>query len=64
MKNVTVTQVPMKCFRVETDGTYFDIFIPDTTDLSSIVNITDEEGNQVPFDQWEKFTQILNEYLH
>jgi hypothetical protein len=62
--SIIVTERPMRSFRIEMDETYFDIFIPDTTDLSSIVNITDEQGEQVPFDQWEKFTQILNEYLH
>jgi hypothetical protein len=62
--SIIVTERPMRSFRIEMDETYFDIFIPDTTDLSSIVNITDEQGEQVPFDHWEKFTQILNEYLH
>ncbi len=60
----TIKEVPMKSYRVEMNNTYYDIFIPDVNDLSSIVNIVDEEGNQVPFNEWDKFTKILTEFLH
>jgi hypothetical protein len=60
---IQITEQPMKSFRVEKDNTFFDIFITDTTDLSSIVNITDENGERIPYNQWDEFTELLRNHL-
>jgi hypothetical protein len=55
----SIKEIPMKCFRVTFYDKTFDIFTPDIYDVSSIVNITDENGDQVPYDQWETFGNVL-----
>ena len=50
---VNVDEIPMKCYRVNLPHNVYDIFIPDVTDLSSCVNITDQNGDQVPFEDWD-----------
>ena len=50
----------MKCFRISLDnGKQFDVFIPDLTDKSSIVNVTDENGDQVPYELWDSIGLVL-----
>ena len=41
-------------------GKVYDVFLQDTTDHSSCVNITDENGDQVPFDEWDNVLMFLN----
>jgi hypothetical protein len=48
-----IDELPMKCFRLTLPENVYDIFIPDTTDVSSCVNITDQNGDQVPFQEWD-----------
>lgn len=53
-------EIPMKCYRLTFSQKTYDVFIPDTTDVSSCVNITDENGDQVPFDEWDNILMFLN----
>jgi len=36
------------------------VFLQDTTDHSSCVNITDDQGDQVPFEEWDNILMFLN----
>ena len=49
----------MKCFRISFPSKTYDVFIPDVTDTSSCVNITDENGDQVPFVEWDEILKYL-----
>ncbi len=49
----------MKCFRIIFPNKTYDVFIPDVTDKSSCVNITDENGDQVPFVEWDDILKFL-----
>ena len=53
----------LRTFRVNYEDCFYDISIPDIDDVSSIVNITDMYGVQVPFTEWEKFEKILEDYI-
>ena len=55
-----IDELPMKCFRITFPVKTYDVFIPDTTDGSSCVNITDEQGDQVPFEEWDNILMFLN----
>ena len=55
-----IEELPMKCYRLTFPSEkVFDVFIPDTTDSSSCVNITDENGDQVPFEEWDNILMFL-----
>ena len=59
----TIEKIPMTCYRLtfpQGEGKVYDVFIPDTTDSSSCVNITDEQGDQVPFEEWDNILMFLN----
>jgi hypothetical protein len=59
-----ITELPMKCFRVTFPNNTYDVFIPDLMDTSSCVNITDMNGDVVPFEYWDNILNILtNEIL-
>ena len=60
MKLQMIEESPMRCFRLSFSNNTYDVFIPDVTDLSSCVNITDENGDQVPFDKWDEILEFLN----
>ena len=54
----------MKCFRLQIGyKSIYDIFIPDIYDMSSIVMITDFNGDMIPYDEWDSIGNILQEYL-
>ena len=55
-----IDELPMKCFRITFPNNTYDVFIPDTTDSSSCVNITDINGDVVPFDEWDSILIFLN----
>ena len=56
-----IEELPMKCYRLTfPNEKVFDVFIMDTTDTSSCVNITDEQGDQVPFEEWDNILMFLN----
>jgi len=62
-----IEELPMKCYRLtfpQGNGKVYDVFIPDTTDMSSCVNITDEQGDQVPFEEWDNILLFLNLKTH
>ena len=60
----TFTEFPMRCFRLQIgEDTIYDIFIPDIYEPSSIVMITDFNGDMVPFKEWENIENLLKEYL-
>ena len=54
-----INELPMKCFRVKIGEKTFDVFTPDVNDVSSIVNVTDEFGDQVPFSEWNQLGEII-----
>ena len=54
-----IEELPMKCFRISFPTKTYDVFIPDTSDLSSCVNITDEQGDVVPFEEWDSILKFL-----
>lgn len=56
---VKIDELPMKCYRITFPEKTYDVFIPDTTDSSSCVNITDENGDQVPFEEWDNILMFL-----
>jgi hypothetical protein len=53
-------EIPMKCFRLTFPQKTYDVFIQDEYDTSSCVNITDEQGDQVPFNEWDNILMFLN----
>ena len=54
----------MKCFRIQMeDEKMYDIFIPDIYDMSSIVMVTDFNGDMVPYEQWDNIGEILKSHL-
>ena len=55
----TIEEIQMKCFRIIFPNKTYDVFIPDVTDKSSCVNITDENGDQVPFVEWDNILMFL-----
>jgi len=56
-----IQEIPMKCYRLTfPNKKVYDVFLQDSTDLSSCVNITDEEGDSVPFSQWDEILVFLN----
>jgi len=58
-----IDELPINCYRLTFplgQGKVYDVFIPDTTDSSSCVNITDEQGDQVPFEEWDNILMFLN----
>ncbi len=58
------TEFPMRCFRLQTEEEIiYDIFIPDIYEPSSIVMITDFNGDMVPFSKWEGIEKLLTDYL-
>lgn len=60
----TFTEFPMRCFRLQTEEEIiYDIFIPDIYEPSSIVMITDFNGDMVPFSEWESIEKLLTDYL-
>lgn len=60
----TITEFPMKCFRLQIGyKSIYDIFIPDIYDMSSIVMITDFNGDMIPYDEWDSIGNLLQEYL-
>lgn len=61
MTEPTINEVPMKCYRLtfQNDESY-DVFIPDPTDMSSCVDITDPHGDRVPFEEWDSILKWLN----
>lgn len=60
----TIQELPMKCFRISLDnGKQFDVFVPDLTDMSSIVNVTDENGDQVPYELWDTIGLVLESHF-
>jgi len=54
---------PIRMFRINYEDSFFDILIPDVYDVSTIVNITDMYGVQVPFDQWDTYSNLLLVHL-
>ena len=54
-----INELPMKCFRVTFPDNTYDVFIPDVMDTSSCVNITDENGDVVPFEKWDNILNFL-----
>ena len=56
----TIDEVPMKCFRITYPSKTYEVFIPDVSDTSSCVNITDENGDQVPFEEWDEILKWMN----
>ncbi len=61
---MNIQEVPMKSYRITNDDQSFvDVFLTDIHDMSSIVMITDSNGDNVPFDQWENIETTLSEYL-
>lgn len=60
----TIKEFPMKCFRIELmDEKMYDIFIHDIYDISSIVMITDFNGDIIPYEQWDYIGEILKSHL-
>ena len=60
----SIKEFPMKCFRIEWgEGKMYDIFLPDIYDLSSIVMITDFNGDMVPFEDWDFIEGVLKSHL-
>lgn len=60
----TFTEFPMRCFRLQIGvDKIYDIFIPDIYEISSIVMITDFNGDMVPFEEWENIGNLLEEHL-
>lgn len=60
----TIQELPMKCFRISLDnGKQFDVFVPDLADMSSIVNVTDENGDQVPYELWDTIGLVLESHF-
>lgn len=53
----------LRTFRINYEDKFFDITTPDIYDLSTIVNITDMYGVQIPFEEWEKYEKILENYI-
>ena len=53
-------EIPMKCYRLTFPQKTYDVFIQDKYDTSSCVNITDEQGDQVPFNEWDNILMFLN----
>jgi hypothetical protein len=53
-------ELPMKCIRITFPEKTYDVFISDLTDISTCVNITDEQGDQVPFSEWDNILMFLN----
>jgi hypothetical protein len=45
------------------DEKMYDIFIPDIYDMSSIVMVTDFNGDMVPYEQWGHFEGILKSHF-
>ena len=59
----TIEKIPMTCYRLtfpQGEGKSYDVFLQDTTDHSSCVNITDDQGDQVPFKEWDNILMFLN----
>ena len=60
----TIKEFSMKCFRIQMeDEKMYDIFIPDIYDMSSIVMVTDFNGDMVPYEQWDNIGEILKSHL-
>jgi hypothetical protein len=53
-------ELPMKCIRITFPEKTYDVFLPDLTDVSGCVNITDENGDQVPFKEWDNILMFLD----
>ena len=54
MRIENVEELPVKRFRVSmSDGHIYDVFIADLDDASSILDITDEQGDMVPYELWD-----------
>jgi hypothetical protein len=64
MLEPTINEVPMKCYRVTfQNGECYDVFIPDSTDVSSCVEITDSHGDRIPFEEWNEVLLFVENYL-
>jgi hypothetical protein len=58
-----ITEQPMKFIRVEIGDIFYDVFLPDLDDLSSIVMITDQEGERLDYKKWDYITEVLRKSL-
>jgi hypothetical protein len=60
-----IEELPMKCYRLTfPNEKVYDVFLQDTTDLSSCVNITDENGDILPFPEWDNILMFLGYKPH
>ena len=60
-----IEEIPMKCYRLTfPNEKQFDVFLMDEFDVSSCVNITDDNGDQVPFEEWDNILMFLNYQPH
>ena len=58
-----IEEIPMKCYRLtfpQGEGKSYDVFLMDKFEKSSCVNITDDNGEQVPFEEWDNILMFLN----
>ena len=56
-----IEELPIKFYRLTfpNKGVY-DVFIQDPTDTSTCLNITDEQGDLVPYPYWDDILVFLN----
>jgi hypothetical protein len=63
-----ITQLEnVKVFQIEHEEDGYidvvDVFVPDITDMSSIVCIM-KNGDFLPFDEWDKYETILRNHIN
>jgi hypothetical protein len=62
-KEYKVTEQPVKSFRVEIGDEFFDVYLSDVNDLSSLLMVTDQHGDVVDYKKWDYITEILRKSL-
>jgi hypothetical protein len=62
-KEYKVTEQPVKSFRVEIGDEFFDVYLSDVNDLSSLLMVTDRHGDVVDYKKWNGITEVLERVL-